>query len=40
VGTALKFEKRAEALGTADSGIGEVVQAFVEDDLEMQKRLL
>jgi nucleoside-diphosphate-sugar epimerase len=33
--------RRAEALGfTADSGIDEVVQAFVEDDLEMQKRLL
>jgi D-erythronate 2-dehydrogenase len=33
--------QRAEALGfTADSGIDEVVQAFVEDDLEMQKRLL
>jgi nucleoside-diphosphate-sugar epimerase len=33
--------RRAEALGfTADSGIDEVVQAFMEDDLEMQKRLL
>ena len=31
---------RAEGLGfTADSGIDEVVQAFVEDDLEMQKQL-
>ncbi|MBO0737888.1 MAG: NAD-dependent epimerase/dehydratase family protein, partial [Alphaproteobacteria bacterium] len=31
---------RAEALGFAvDSGIDEVVQAFIEDDLEMQKRL-
>lgn len=31
---------RAEALGfAADSGIDEVVQAFIEDDLEMQKRL-
>jgi D-erythronate 2-dehydrogenase len=31
---------RAKALGfTADSGIDEVVQAFIEDDLEMQKRL-
>ena len=31
---------RAEALGfTADSGIDEVVQAFIEDDLETQKQL-
>jgi len=31
---------RAKALGfAADSGIDEVVQAFVEDDLEMQKQL-
>ena len=31
---------RASALGfTADSGIDEVVQAFIEDDLEMQKQL-
>src|SRR5215472_16911973 len=31
---------RAEALGfSADSGIDEVVQAFIEDDLEMQKQL-
>jgi nucleoside-diphosphate-sugar epimerase len=31
---------RAEALGfAADSGIDEVVQAFIEDDLEMQKQL-
>src|SRR5271168_669103 len=31
---------RAAALGfTADNGIDEVVQAFIEDDLEMQKRL-
>ena len=31
---------RAEALGfTADSGIDEVVQAFVEDDLAIQKQL-
>ena len=31
---------RAEALGfTAGSGIDEVVEAFIEDDLEMQKRL-
>ena len=30
---------RAEALGfAADSGIDEVIQAFIEDDLEMQKR--
>ena len=32
---------RAEALGfTADSWIDEVVQAFIEDDLEMQKSLV
>jgi D-erythronate 2-dehydrogenase len=32
---------RAEALGFfADSGIDEVVQAFIEDDLEMQKALV
>ncbi len=32
---------RAEALGfTADSGIDEAIQAFIEDDLEMQKRLV
>ena len=32
---------RAEALGfTADSGIDEAVQAFIEDDLEMQKQLV
>jgi D-erythronate 2-dehydrogenase len=32
--------RRAEALGfTADSGIDEVVQAFIEDDLETQKQL-
>jgi nucleoside-diphosphate-sugar epimerase len=32
---------RAEALGfSADMGIDEVVQAFIEDDLEMQKRLV
>jgi D-erythronate 2-dehydrogenase len=32
---------RAAALGfTADNGIDEVVQAFIEDDLEMQKRLV
>jgi D-erythronate 2-dehydrogenase len=32
--------RRAAALGfTADSGIDEVVQAFIEDDLEAQKRL-
>jgi nucleoside-diphosphate-sugar epimerase len=32
---------RAEALGfAADSGIDEVVGAFIEDDLEMQKRLV
>jgi D-erythronate 2-dehydrogenase len=32
---------RAEALGfTADNGIDEVVQAFVEDDLDMQKQLV
>ena len=31
---------RAEALGfSADNGIDEVVRAFVEDDLEMQKGL-
>ena len=31
---------RAEALGfSADSGIDEVVSAFVEEDLEQQKRL-
>ena len=31
---------RADALGfAADGGIDEVVQAFIEDDLEMQKRL-
>lgn len=31
---------RAEALGfSADSGIDEVVRAFIEDDLEMQKNL-
>jgi nucleoside-diphosphate-sugar epimerase len=31
---------RAEALGfTADPGIDEVVQAFIEDDLKMQKSL-
>jgi len=31
---------RAAALGfTADAGIDEVVQAFIEDDLDMQKRL-
>ena len=30
---------RAEALGfVADAGIDEVVQAFIEDDLEMQKQ--
>lgn len=33
--------ERAEALGfTADSGIAEAVQAFIEDDLEMQKGLV
>ena len=33
--------QRAEALGfTADSGIDEAVQAFIEDDLEMQKQLV
>ncbi len=33
--------RRAEALGfSADTGIDEVVQAFIEDDLEMQKRLV
>jgi nucleoside-diphosphate-sugar epimerase len=32
---------RAEDLGfTADTGIDEVVQAFIEDDLEMQKQLI
>jgi nucleoside-diphosphate-sugar epimerase len=32
---------RAEALGfVPDTGIDEVVQAFIEDDLEMQKRLV
>jgi len=32
---------RAAALGfTADAGIDEVVQAFIEDDLEMQKQLI
>jgi nucleoside-diphosphate-sugar epimerase len=32
---------RAVALGfTADNGIDDVVQAFIEDDLEMQKRLV
>ena len=32
---------RAEALGfAADTGIDEVVQAFIEDDLEMQKVLV
>ena len=32
---------RAEALGfSADQDIAEVVQAFVEDDLEMQKQLV
>jgi nucleoside-diphosphate-sugar epimerase len=32
---------RAEALGfAADSGIDEVVQAFIEDDLDMQKELV
>jgi nucleoside-diphosphate-sugar epimerase len=31
---------RAEALGfAADAGIDEAVQAFIEDDLEMQKQL-
>jgi D-erythronate 2-dehydrogenase len=31
---------RAVALGfTVDNGIDEVVEAFVEDDLDMQKRL-
>ena len=31
---------RAVALGfAADTNIDEVVQAFIEDDLEMQKRL-
>jgi hypothetical protein len=33
--------RRAEALGfTADRGIDEVVQAFIEDDLDTQKRLV
>jgi hypothetical protein len=33
--------QRAEALGfTADSGIDAAVQAFIEDDLEMQKQLV
>jgi nucleoside-diphosphate-sugar epimerase len=33
--------QRAEDLGfTADTGIDEVVQAFIEDDLEMQKQLV
>ena len=33
--------RRAEALGfSADSGIDEAVQAFIEDDLEMQKQLV
>jgi nucleoside-diphosphate-sugar epimerase len=32
--------RRAVALGfTADNGIDEVVRAFIEDDLDMQKRL-
>ena len=32
---------RAEALGfAADTGIDEVVQAFIEDDLGMQKQLV
>src|SRR6266853_37192 len=32
---------RAEALGfSADTGIDEVVQAFIEDDLDMQKQLV
>jgi len=31
--------RHVEALGfTADTGIDEVVEAFIEDDLEMQKR--
>jgi nucleoside-diphosphate-sugar epimerase len=31
---------RAESLGfAADAGIDEAVQAFIEDDLEMQKQL-
>jgi hypothetical protein len=31
----------AEALGfAADAGIDEVVQAFIEDDLEMQRQLV
>ena len=33
--------RRAEALGfSADTGIDEAVQAFIEDDLEMQKQLV
>jgi D-erythronate 2-dehydrogenase len=33
--------RRAEALGfAADSGIDEAIQAFIEDDLEMQKQLV
>jgi nucleoside-diphosphate-sugar epimerase len=33
--------RRAEALGfAADRGIDEAVQAFIEDDLEMQKQLV
>jgi nucleoside-diphosphate-sugar epimerase len=32
---------RAEALGfSADAGIDEAVEAFIEDDLEMQKQLV
>jgi hypothetical protein len=32
---------RAEALGfVADAGIDEVVQAFIEGDLQMQKQLV
>jgi nucleoside-diphosphate-sugar epimerase len=32
---------RAEALGfAADTGIDEAVQAFIEDDLDMQKQLV
>jgi nucleoside-diphosphate-sugar epimerase len=32
---------RAEALGfAADTGIDEVIQAFIQDDLEMQKQLV
>ncbi len=35
------YAPRAETLGfTADSGIDEVVSAFIEDDLEMQKELV